>query len=255
MTSEDLVRRKSEIKAVLFDKDGTLLDFDATWGPVYRQAASIAARGEPSDTERFLLASGLDPATGKPAAGSLLAAGSTEEIAEVWIAGGADFKLDDLAARLDRLFVDRMHDSEPLPGIREAVDALLAHHYTLGVASSDSEAAIRAFLAGTGLEPRFSFVTGYDTGHGPKPEPGMVHGFAQAINLPVSTIAVIGDNMHDIDMARAAGAGLTIGVLTGTSLRQDLEPHADVVLESAADLPGFLFDTRPRGNVSAKPSR
>ncbi|MEO0979469.1 MAG: HAD family hydrolase [Pseudomonadota bacterium] len=241
MTSMDLMSRKSEIKAVLFDKDGTLLDFDATWGPVYRQAARIAARGEASDTDRFLLASGLDPETGRPAAGSLLAAGNTEEIAEAWIAGGADFGLDDLTAKLDRLFIDRMHDSEPLPGIREAVDALRAHDYRLGVASSDSEAAIRAFLAGTGLAPRFAFVTGYDTGHGPKPEPGMVHGFAQAIELPVSSIAVIGDNMHDIDMARAAGAGLTIGVLTGTSLRQDLEPHADLVLESAADLPGFLF--------------
>lgn len=242
MTQEDLHSRKTGITAVLFDKDGTLLDFDATWGPVYRQAASIAARGEPADTERFLLASGFDPATGKPAAGSLLAAGNTEEIAEVWIAVGADFGLEDLTEKLDRLFVDRMHDSEPLPGIREAVDLLRARDYELGVASSDSEAAIRAFLAGTGLESRFSFVTGYDTGHGPKPEPGMVHGFAEAIDHPASRIAVIGDNMHDIDMARAAGAGLTIGVLTGTSLRQDLEPHADVVLDSAADLPGFLFD-------------
>ena len=241
MTTADLERRKTCITAILFDKDGTLLDFDATWGPVYRQAANIAARGVPADTERYLLASGLDPATGKPAAGSLLAAGNTEEIAEAWIAGGADFGLDDLTAKLDRLFIDRMHDSEPLPGIREAVDALRAHDYRLGVASSDSEAAIRAFLAGTGLASRFSFVTGYDTGHGPKPEPGMVHGFAEAIALPESSIAVIGDNMHDIEMARAAGAGLTIGVLTGTSLRTDLEPHADAVLESAADLPGFLF--------------
>jgi len=241
MASEGVRSRKTDIQAILFDKDGTLLDFDATWGPVYRQAASIAARNDASDTERFLLASGLDPATGKPAAGSLLAAGNTEEIAEAWIAGGADFKLDDLTARLDRLFIDRMHDSEPLPGIREAVDVLRARNYTLGVASSDSEAAIRAFLAGTGLAPRFSFVTGYDTGHGPKPEPGMVHGFAAAIDLPASSIAVIGDNMHDIDMARSAGAGLTIGVLTGTSRREDLEPHADAVLESAADLPAFLF--------------
>lgn len=242
MTQKDLLSRKTGITAVLFDKDGTLLDFDATWGPVYRQAASIAARGEPADTQRFLLASGFDPATGKPTAGSLLAAGNTEEIAEAWIAVGADFGLEDLTVRLDRLFIERMHDADPLPGIRETVDALLSNGLRLGVASSDSEAAIRAFLAGTGLESRFSFVTGYDTGHGPKPEPGMVHGFAEAIDHPTSCIAVIGDNMHDIDMARAAGAGLTVGVLTGTSLRQDLEPHADVVLDSAADLPGFLFD-------------
>lgn len=244
MSSDTWRTRKTEIGAILFDKDGTLLDFDAAWGPVYRQAASIAARGVSSDTERFLLASGLDPATGKPAAGSLLAAGNTEEIAQAWIADGARYALEELTADLDRLFIERMHDADPLPGIREAVETLLARGLRLGVASSDSEAAIRAFLAGTGLAPKFAFVTGYDTGHGPKPEPGMVHGFAEAVGLPPSGIAVIGDNMHDIDMARAAGAGLTVGVLTGTSLRKDLEPHADVVLESAADLPAFLFDPR-----------
>lgn len=37
-------------------------------------------------------------------------------------------------------------------------------------------------------------------------------------------------------MARAAGAGLTIGVLTGVGERADLEPLADVVIESVAYL-------------------
>ncbi|WP_282046083.1 HAD family hydrolase [Roseibium album] len=240
MTSEELRRKKAATKAILFDKDGTLLDFDATWTPAYEEAARLASRGVTTDAERFLELTGLDLATRRSEAGSLLAAGNSEEIAEAWIAGGADFGLADLTTELDRIFVSKMHDAAPLPGIREAVDALLARGFRLGVASSDSEAAIRAFLEGTNLAPKFDFVTGYDTGHGPKPEPGMVHGFADAISVPTSGIAVIGDNTHDIEMAHAAGAGLTIGVLTGTSARQELSPHADVVLESAADLIAFF---------------
>jgi len=229
-----------DIKAILFDKDGTLLDFDATWAPAYEKAAMWVARGDAKTAERFLEHGGMDLETRRATSGSLLAAGNSEEIASAWIAEGANFTLRDLTAELDRIFVDSMHDAAPLPGVPQAIEALLERGFRLGVASSDSEAAIRAFLDGSGLAPKFEFVTGYDTGHGPKPEPGMVHGFAAAIGLPPSVIAVIGDNTHDIEMARAAGAGLTIGVLTGTSRRQDLEHLADVILESAADLAGYF---------------
>ena len=49
-------------------------------------------------------------------------------------------------------------------------------------------------------------------------------------------IAVIGDNLHDIDMGRSAGAGLTIGVLTGTSTAADLAGHADRIYPGIAEM-------------------
>lgn len=228
------------IKAVLFDKDGTLLDFDATWTPAYRSTALFAAAGDQDLADTLLARTGMDLATGASAAGSLLAAGNSAEIAEAWIGLGAGFDPDVLTAELDRVFVGRMHDAATLPGIPDAIESLHSAGFHLGVASSDSEAAIRAFLAGAGLSERMTFVTGYDTGFGPKPEPGMVRAFAEATGLPPSEICVIGDNTHDLEMARAAGAGLRVGVLTGTSARDDLEPLADIVLDSVADLPGHL---------------
>jgi phosphoglycolate phosphatase len=41
-------------------------------------------------------------------------------------------------------------------------------------------------------------------------------------------------------MARAAGAGAAIGVLSGNGGRAELQPLADVLLESIRDLPGWL---------------
>jgi phosphoglycolate phosphatase len=231
---------KADIRAILFDKDGTLLDFNAAWAPAYETASRFAAGGDRKMAETFLKTTGMDLETRISAAGSLLAAGNSSEIAAAWIEAGAAFETAVLAAELDRIFVDRMHDAAPLPGIAQSVETLSKRGFTLGVASSDSEAAIRAFLEGSGLAPKFAFVTGYDTGHGPKPEPGMVHGFAAALGLALSEIAVIGDNTHDLEMARSAGAGLAIGVLSGTSKRHDLEHMADVVLDSAADLPAYL---------------
>ena len=47
---------------------------------------------------------------------------------------------------------------------------------------------------------------------------------------------MVGDSPHDLDMARSAGAGLAIGVLTGVSPREVLALHADLVLDSIAEI-------------------
>jgi phosphoglycolate phosphatase len=53
-------------------------------------------------------------------------------------------------------------------------------------------------------------------------------------------VAVVGDNLHDLIMARAAGAALAIGVLTGNGTREGLGPHAHHHNASIDDLPGLL---------------
>ena len=48
--------------------------------------------------------------------------------------------------------------------------------------------------------------------------------------------AMVGDSLMDLQMARAAGAGRVIGVLSGVGVRAELEPLADVVIPSIGDL-------------------
>src|SRR5262249_25617349 len=84
------------------------------------------------------------------------------------------------------------------------------------------------------------FCCGYDSGHGAKPGPGMVEAFARSLELPAGAVAVVGDSLHDLDMARAAGAGLTIGVLTRASPRETPAPHADHVIVSIAEIEAIL---------------
>jgi phosphoglycolate phosphatase len=53
---------------------------------------------------------------------------------------------------------------------------------------------------------------------------------------------MVGDNRHDLEMGRAGGVGLNVGVLSGTGTRETLLPLADVVLNSVSDLPAYLLD-------------
>jgi phosphoglycolate phosphatase len=64
----------------------------------------------------------------------------------------------------------------------------------------------------------------------------MVFAFCAAMAISPAAVAVVGDAPHDLIMGRTAGAGLTIGVLGGTSAREDLTPYADRLIAGIPEL-------------------
>ena len=65
-------------------------------------------------------------------------------------------------------------------------------------------------------------------------------------------VIVVGDNAHDLVMARTAGAGAAVGVLSGNGAVADLAPFADVLLDSIRDLPEWLSANGLLGHESAR---
>ncbi|MES1990880.1 MAG: HAD family hydrolase [Pseudomonadota bacterium] len=242
-------RRRSfgHIRGLLFDKDGTLFDYYQTWIPVLESSALLAARGDASAVERLMVLCGFDPVTRRVPTGSVLAAGNTIELAELWVAakaGGQDgdvWAVDDLTHMLDQHFsVEGPARSAPVTDLVTFFRDLRASGFHTGIATNDNAASAYATVTRFGLADHIEFVCGYDSGHGTKPGPGMMHAFCQRVGLMPAEVAMVGDNFHDLEMARRAGAGLKVGVLTGTSTREDLTPYADIVLDSIVDLPAFL---------------
>lgn len=234
-----------QIKGVLFDKDGTLFDYYRTWIPIFLSAALLAARGDEVVAARLMGACGFDAATGRVVASGILAAGNTIELADLWLSGDKGWDVTTLTRALDDHFTaEAPQRSAPVTDLVSFFRALKDAGYRTGIATNDNEASARATVERFELTDHVEFVCGYDSGHGAKPEPGMVHAFCAATGLVPSQVAMVGDNFHDLEMARRAGAGLKVGVLTGTSLRSDLEAHADIILDSIVDLPDFLASTR-----------
>ncbi len=223
-----------EIGGILFDKDGTLILYDESWGPVNREAARIAAGGHQHLEQRLLVAAGMDPVSGHTCADSLLAAGNAAEIAAGFVAAGSPLPAAELTVLLDALFVQATEYAVPVTDLRSLFSRLRARGLKIGIASSDNELSIRATATRFGIDSEVDFIAGYDSGYGAKPEPGMVLAFSKATGIPPGCVAVVGDNNHDLLMAASAGAGLKIGVLTGTGTRDTLAPHADFCLDSIA---------------------
>lgn len=238
--------RLGQIDGILFDKDGTLIRYDESWGPVNREAARIAAAGDEDLEPRLLMAAGMDPDSGRTLADSLLAAGNAADIAAGFVAAGSPLRVDELTVLLDALFVRATEFAVPVTDLRVLFSRLKDHGLMLGIASSDNALSIQNTARRFGIEEYVDFIAGYDSGFGPKPEPGMVLGFCKAAALDPSRVAVVGDNNHDLVMAASAGAALKIGVLTGTGTRETLEPLADLCLDSIASLEAWLLQQEAR---------
>ncbi len=229
------------VRGVLFDKDGTLFDFDATWRGVVTEVIAALAP-EPALARRLADAGGLDLATGRFRAGSPIVSGAVAETAELWAPLLPGLGADEIEARIRRLSAEAVGPATLVPAVAD-LPALLAElaaaGLALGVATHDSEEAARAQLAAVGALSPFAFLAGYDSGHGLKPGPGMLRAFADRTGLAPEEIAVVGDSLHDLRMARSAGAR-ALAVLTGPAGAEELAPEAEAVLPSIGALPAHL---------------
>ena len=232
------------IEGVLFDKDGTLLDFHATWMPAYRSAASIVARaaGQPQLADRLLTVGGFDHSSGRCMPGQPLASGTNLDLARLW---AAECGIDDVAGLVEQLESIWAREAAPNAVLVGDVAGLLARladrGLRLGVATMDSEALAHDTFARLSIDAFLDFVCGYDSGHGTKPGPGMVRAFCDHCALAPAQVMVVGDTLHDLRMGRNAGAGRVVGVLSGTADRATLEPHCDIVIDSVMTLESVIL--------------
>lgn len=225
------------IAAIIFDKDGTLFDFDATWGAWARNAMLELSAGDAAQAARLGGVIGYDYAAGRFARDSVVIAGTVFEVAERLLPEVPGLAMAELIATLDA--VAQRAPQIPAVDLPRCLGGLRASGRRLGIATNDAEASARVHLAKAGVADYFEFIAGYDSGHGAKPAPGQLLAFAAKIGVAPRQVAMVGDSLHDMAAARAAGMR-AVAVLTGPAQRETLAPAADVVLNTIDDLQAWI---------------
>lgn len=233
--------RLNHIKGLLFDKDGTLIDFSASWlQPMKDITGLIADRaGQPDLQMKLMIDGGYVPENDSWAEDSAIAFETSEKIYKRWSAMVGAELIDSLRAEMQTIIHASLENTVPVVDNMTGLLAQLGDRYTLGVASMDDEINVRQTLNGLSVHDHMTFYCGADSGFGIKPGPGMVHAFCKQADLAPEQVAVIGDAVHDLKMARAAGA-IAIGVLSGASSEQTLSKHADILMSDIGDLLHYL---------------
>lgn len=227
---------------IIFDKDGTLIHFEAMWGAwAIDLAQKLEAVTGRSMAERLYKALDFYADTGQIAPHGHLSvtpmAGLRLLTVQVLI---GDLGLAPAAAEAAVAQVwqtpDPVATAHPLADLVVLFNTLQAHNIKIAVATSDDRTPTVATLAKLGLTDFVAAVACGDDGLPIKPEPDMVLTLCRTLHIPPAKTVMVGDNVADLQMGRTAGAGLVAGVLSGVSSAEILAPHADLVLPSVAAL-------------------
>ena len=228
------------IRAILFDKDGTLVDFQRTWGPATYTVLSRLCDGDHAAFERLAAVSLFDAEHRTLKPGSPIVIETTYGYGRLWAQALGRPLTPEFVDDIDRMFFQTTLDHlTPMGDVKGLLDGLAARGLRLGLMTNDADANTRAQMRRLGLDALLEFIAAYDSGFGAKPAPDPVLAFARFANVAPAEIAVVGDTVHDLAAARAAGA-LAIGVLSGPTDGALLEPLADVILPSVAELGAWI---------------
>lgn len=230
-----------EIKAIIFDKDGTLADFGATFNRATKLVLDELCNGEMALMEQAAEVLNYDLSSNLIKDNSVIIAGSGIDIAEALSSVLEVEEIEAFGTVIDEMFGEiTLNTVEALPGVQGALEALHENELLLGVATNDSEMNAENQLEAMQIDHLFEHVFGADSGYGPKPGTGMIDTFVEQLGLRPEQVLMVGDSIHDMQAGRAAGVK-TCGVETGPASREELEPHADMVLLSITELPKVLF--------------
>jgi phosphoglycolate phosphatase len=217
-----------ELAGVLFDKDGTLLDFHRTWdhaiGATLRELATDGRA-----LEGAARAVGYDLAAGKVEDDSPIVAESNATIM-----GLLDGWLDTSEFE-SLLMAGAVASTRAATGATRLLETLVSGSVAVGVVTNDGEAVARQQLAHLGWAPHFAVVVGYDSGFGAKPAPGPVLAGLESMQVERTAAAMVGDSVHDVVAARDAGV---LAVYLGSA--PDICELADIVVSDLDEFASLL---------------
>ncbi|MGF1666250.1 MAG: HAD family hydrolase [Acidimicrobiia bacterium] len=229
-----------EVDAVIFDKDGTLIDLDVSWAAPGRAWIDAASGGDAPLWCELAAALGFDGEAGRLVPDGVMAAGTLDELdrhtrmvlVEVGLGEEAVDHRVDLARRVAIESALRVEGIPTLGDVAAGFRRLAAAGVLLGVVTSDDRAVAEALLVAIGVEHLVRRVVGGDDDIAPKPSPDGILAVCGDAGVDPARTLMVGDSTADLLAAR--NAGLAGFVAVGAD--SPAAAGADAVVASIDDL-------------------
>jgi phosphoglycolate phosphatase len=261
MTILSIQGQQYEIQGILFDKDGTLLEFMNLWGrwaelmteQVMNEISYLG--GQPSAWLRTKLlgieADETGSITGYDRQGPL-SMGSIPEIEALmaWQLYQCGMPWNESITRIrefrSKASLDMEHErpAVPMPGLLDFLEQCTQLKLSLCVVTADDTADAKKHLTWMDAAHYFQHIIGNDQVLEGKPSPEMVRIACHRAGLWPSQIALIGDTNGDMQMGKAAGVAVTIG-FSKDPLKNGLN-QADHIISDYKELTVRLISTTHR---------
>ncbi|MBM4466952.1 MAG: HAD family hydrolase, partial [Chloroflexi bacterium] len=225
---------------VVFDKDGTLIDFEFMWGRltvawVNRLTADTGDEAWRRELYRFL---GYDVQQQRTEPQSPLAIATTGQMLTIaaavlyrygipWPEAEERAQSAFWQAAVDLPLADLIRPTGDVAGL---LGQLQGAGVRVAVITTDHRAETEETLRILGVAHLVDHLVCGDDDLPPKPAPDTLLATCDKLGVKPARAAVVGDTVADLLMARRAGAGLCVGVLSGVGDPALLAAHADVVL-------------------------
>ena len=238
-------------RLVIFDKDGTLIDFTElsayytvhavealleatkahTRNEVHLRADLYAMLGYDTTTRRFDTQSPVLTAPWSTI--YTLVAGVLYRHGWGWLSAELQVERSFIPVIRQPLTREMIRPTAPLPALFRALQDA---DVQIAVITSDDRAPTLATLDLLGVSEYVTFVAGADDPYPHKPAPEAIWAACQATGIDLAHTVMVGDSTTDMLMAERAGVGLRVAVLTGLMDETILAPHAHVVLNSVGEI-------------------
>ena len=230
------------IKAVIFDLDGTLVNFNLDYKTVRALVKGyLMNRGVP--TEILSLKESVFEMLGK---------------AEIWArnTGKSEDFLDEIRrealATTEGYEVEAAGRTSLFPGVVDMLKALRAMNLKIGLCTINSEKSVNRILERFGIAKLFDVTISRNQVKHVKPNPEHIQAALKVLDVSPEETVVVGDSRVDMQSAKRLGA-IAVGLPTGvSSIGQLMDAGADYVVTSIADLP-LLVERLQKTNVKGEP--
>ena len=229
--------QKINAKAIIFDKDGTLLEFDPFWISVSQSAITkLLNKFEVSQDKKESCLTAIGLKDGVVDSDGVLCKGTYGEIAEVLfeIFNSQKTILDkkQFESECIKSFHDSIPDGVVLPTSKHlcaTLKALKDRGIKLFVVTSDDQKTTEVCLKGLKIENLFEKVITDDGVHPHKPHPYYAQSIMKYYNLSESQVVMVGDTLTDTEFAKNANIKC-VGLAKTEQAKSLLQGNATIVV-------------------------